>query len=235
MRLRGRKGIRESLERQPDLIVLDAKSLKGQWSKHFGNNNPIHVELGMGKGRFISELSARNPDINYIGVDMYDELMRRAAEKARLAHGGLEEGERIPNLALVRFNIEYILDMFEEGEIERIYLNFSDPWPKNRHARRRLTHPGFLRRYAAVLNSRGEIHFKTDSRSLFEFSLNSFADMGLCMRRISLDLHAEGLREDMVQTEYELKFFELGKPIYRCEVVMGEEALQEHLARLDKA
>lgn len=234
MRLRGRKGIRESLERQQDLIVLDGKSLKGHWSEHFGNNNPIHVELGMGKGRFISELSARNPGINYIGVDMYDELLRRAAEKARLIHGGLEEGESIPNLALALFNIEHVLDVFEAGEIERIYLNFSDPWPKKRHARRRLTHEGFLRKYMQILNSRGEIHFKTDSRSLFEFSLNSFADTGLRMRDISLDLHAEGLREDMVQTEYELKFFEKGMPIFRCEVVIGEEALRSHADRLDE-
>lgn len=229
MRLRGRKGIRESLERQPDLIVLEPKAHKGNWSRFFGNDRPIHVELGMGKGRFISELSVRNPGVNFIGVDMYDELLRRGAEKARLAHGGLEEGARVPNLALALFNIEYIEEMFAPGEIERIYLNFSDPWPKKRHARRRLTHAVFLRKYKEILNSRGEIHFKTDSRSLFEFSLNSFADMGLRMRDISLHLHADGLREDMVQTEYELKFYEQGMPIYRCEVVVGEEALREHI------
>ncbi|MDF2923268.1 MAG: trmB [Paenibacillaceae bacterium] len=232
MRLRGRKGIRQSLERQPDLIVLDPASLKGQWSRHFGNSNPIHVELGMGKGRFISELSRRNPGINYIGVDMYDELLRRAAEKARLCHGGLEEGQRIPNLALALFNIEHVLDMFEAEEIERVYLNFSDPWPKKRHARRRLTHANFLQKYSRILNNSGEIHFKTDSRDLFEFSLNSFADSGLRMRSISLDLHQEGLREDMVQTEYELKFFEKGMPIYRCEVVIGADALRVHEAAL---
>jgi tRNA (guanine-N7-)-methyltransferase len=234
MRLRGRKGIRESLERQPDLIVLDGKGLKGRWAEHFGNDNPVHVELGMGKGRFISELSVKNPHINYIGVDMYDELLRRAAEKARLAHGGLEEGASIPNLALVLFNIEHVLDMFEAGEIERIYLNFSDPWPKKRHARRRLTHSGFLRKYMQILNSRGEIHFKTDSRSLFEFSLNSFADTNLRMRDITLDLHGDGFRDDMVQTEYELKFYERGMPIYRLEAVVGPEALRAHEERLKR-
>ncbi|WP_438444610.1 tRNA (guanosine(46)-N7)-methyltransferase TrmB [Gorillibacterium sp. sgz5001074] len=234
MRLRGRKGIQESLERQPDLVVLDPKVRKGEWAANFGNGNPIHAELGMGKGRFISELSVRNPDVNYIGVDMFDELIRRGAEKARLAHGDLPEGAGIPNLRLARFNIEYIEEMFATGEIERIYLNFSDPWPKNRHARRRLTHMNFLRKYKEILNSRGEIHFKTDSRSLFEFSLNSFADEGLRMRDISLHLHQDGLREDMVQTEYELKFYEQGMPIYRCEVVVGEEALRDHLAVLGK-
>jgi tRNA (guanine-N7-)-methyltransferase len=160
---------------------------------------------------------------------MYDELLRRGAEKARLAHGGLEEGQGVPNLSLALFNIETIEEIFEEGEIERIYLNFSDPWPKKKHARRRLTHAQFLKKYMKLLNSRGEIHFKTDSRSLFEFSLNSFADMGLRMRDISLHLHEEGLRDDMVQTEYELKFFERGMPIYRCEVVIGADALAEHI------
>ena len=232
MRLRGRKGIRESLERQPDLVVLDGKSLKGRWAEYFGNTNPIHVEFGMGKGRFISEQSVRNPDINYIGVDMYDELLRRAADKARLAHGGLAESESIPNLALALCNLEYVLDYFETGELERIYLNFSDPWPKKRHARRRLTHHGFLRKYMLILNDRGEIHFKTDSMSLFEFSLNSFADMGLRMRNITLNLHAEGLRDDLVPTEYELKFVDRGMPIYRCEVLVGKLALEEHVERL---
>lgn len=231
MRLRGRKGIREEIEAQPELVIMNPRSYKGKWTQFFGNDRPIHVELGMGKGKFISELSRRNPDVNYIGVDMFDELIRRAGEKARLAHG-LEQFGRIPNLALALMNIETIEDVFAEGEIERIYLNFSDPWPKKKHAKRRLTHPGFVSRYIRLLNEKGQIHFKTDSRSLFEFSLNSFADMGLRMRDISLDLHAEGLREDMVQTEYELKFYERGMPIYRVEVVIGREAMDEHLQQL---
>jgi tRNA (guanine-N7-)-methyltransferase len=118
--------------------------------------------------------------------------------------------------------------MFAPGELERVHLNFSDPWPKSKHARRRLTHPRFVEKYIELLNERGEIHFKTDSQSLFEFSLNSFAEMELVMRNISLHLHKEGPREDLVFTEYEMKFMEKGQNIYRCEVVIGSEALQKH-------
>lgn len=224
MRLRGRKGIREELEGQTDLVVLDPRQYKGKWNEFFGNDNPIHVELGMGKGKFISELSKRNPDINYIGVDMYDELVRRAAGKARALR---EPGEAF-NVALALCNIEHISEVFAEGEVERVYLNFSDPWPKVKHARRRLTHENFVRRYMGFLNTRGEIHFKTDSRSLFEFSLNSFADMNLRMRNISLHLHEAEIRDDLVLTEYESKFVERGMNIYRCEVLIGQAALDEH-------
>lgn len=227
MRLRGRKGIRESLERQPELVVLDAEPLRGKWSEFFGNDRPIYVELGMGKGRFISEMSARNPDINFIGVDMYDELIRRASEKARNVWS--EKGvESPPNLALLRANIEHIEKMFAPGEIERIFLNFSDPWPKSKHARRRLTHPRFLQKYIELLNENGEIHFKTDSQSLFEFSLNSFAETELQLRNISLNLHKDGPREDLVFTEYESKFVEKGQNIYRCEAVIGAAALARY-------
>jgi tRNA (guanine-N7-)-methyltransferase len=229
MRLRGRKGIRESIEAQPELVVLDAKPHKGKWREFFGNDKPIHVELGMGKGRFISNMSFRNPDNNYIGVDMYDELIRRASEKARdiWEEGGVEDP---PNLGLLRANIEHIEEMFEPGEIERIYLNFSDPWPKSKHARRRLTHPRFLMKYAQLLSERGEIHFKTDSESLFEFSLNSFAEVEMQLRNISLNLHKNGPREELVFTEYEMKFMEKGQPIFRLEAVIGEAVLQEYRA-----
>ncbi|CAG7646772.1 tRNA (guanosine(46)-N7)-methyltransferase TrmB [Paenibacillus allorhizosphaerae] len=230
MRLRGRKGILEALEAQPELAVLQPEQFKGKWSTVFGNDRPIHVELGMGKGRFISQLSALNPDINYIGVDMYDELIRRGCEKARESRE--EHGGDLSNLRLVRYNIESIENMFGKDEIERIYLNFSDPWPKKKHARRRLTHSDFVNKYAGILNANGQIHFKTDSRSLFEFSLNSFADLGLRMRNISLDLHAEGPRTDLIMTEYETKFYERSMPIHRLEVVIGEQALADHLRQL---
>ncbi|XEC93688.1 tRNA (guanosine(46)-N7)-methyltransferase TrmB [Paenibacillus tarimensis] len=227
MRLRGRKGIRESLEAQPELVVLEADKHKGRWKDFFGNDGPIYVELGMGKGRFISQMSGKNPEVNYIGVDMYDELIRRASEKARAVWE--EHGESSPpNLALLRANIEGIETMFEPGEIRRIYLNFSDPWPKGKHARRRLTHPRFLAKYVELLDEHGEIHFKTDSMPLFEFSLNSFAETGLQLRNISLDLHRDGLRDDLVLTEYESKFVEKGNPIYRLEAVIGREALRAY-------
>lgn len=227
MRLRGRKGIREALEQQTDLVVLDPKPLRGRWAEFFGNRKPIHVELGMGKGRFISIMSVLHQDVNFIGVDMYDELVRRASEKARAAWGE-SEACAPKNLALARFNIEYCEEMFAEDEIERIYLNFSDPWPKARHARRRLTHPQFLRKYIGMLNNKGQIHLKTDSQLLFEFSLNAFSDSGLTMRNISLNLHAEGVHPDHVLTEYEMKFVEQGTNIHRCEVMVGADALKEH-------
>ncbi|TXK85243.1 tRNA (guanosine(46)-N7)-methyltransferase TrmB [Paenibacillus sp. N3.4] len=240
MRLRGRKGIREDIESQKELVVLNAKDHKGKWAELFGNNNPIHAELGMGKGRFISEMSKKYPNVNFIGVDMYDELIRKASEKAKAAHSNSQEETdqdaplSIPNLKLMLFNIEHIEEAFEEGELERVYLNFSDPWPKKKHARRRLTHPGFVTKYQQILNSNGEIHLKTDSQSLFEFSLNSFADMGLRMRNISLNLHVDGIHPDHVMTEYETKFAGQGMNIHRCEVVIGEAALAAHLEQLNQ-
>lgn len=234
MRLRGRKNIRESLERQSDLVILEPQVWKGRWRERFGNDHPIHIELGMGKGRFISTMSGMHEDINFIGMDIYDELLRRGCEKARAVWR--EKGrEDVPNLVLVRGNVEYLESMFAPGELSRIYLNFSDPWPKSKHARRRLTHPRFLKKYVELLDEDGEIHFKTDSKSLFEFSLNSFSDAGLQMRNISLDLHRDGIREDLVMTEYELKFTGLGQPIYRLEAVVGQRAIARNRERIEAA
>lgn len=234
MRLRGRKGIRENLEQQLDLVVLDPQQYKGRWSEFFGNDRPIYIELGMGKGQFISGMSVKYPDVNFIGMDMYDELIRRGSDKAR--NKWLEQGvEQPPNVKLALGNIESIEQFFAPGEVERIYLNFSDPWPKTKHGRRRLTHPRFLDKYATVLNNKGEIHFKTDSQTLFEFSLNSFAARGLQLNNISLHLHRDGINEEHVMTEYETKFVGKGMNIYRCEVMMGEEALKNyHAHKMDK-
>jgi tRNA (guanine-N7-)-methyltransferase len=227
MRLRGRKNIRESLERQPELVVLEPQQWKGRWHEFFGNDRPIHLELGMGKGQFISRMSGNNPDINYIGMDIYDELLRRGSEKARVVWQEMGQ-DQVPNLALVRGNAEYLELMFEHGELARIYLNFSDPWPKSKHGRRRLTHPRFLMKYKQALDDCGEIHFKTDSLTLFEFSLNSFSETALQMRNISLHLHRERIRDDLVMTEYETKFVGLGQPIYRLEAVIGAKALHDY-------
>ena len=239
MRLRRKAGTKLALQQMDELVVLQPKEWRGRWHERFGNRHPIHVELGMGKGRFINEMSVRHPEWNFIGIDRYDELLRRAGEKVVESRSELElfeesqselelfkESHNKPNnLILVLGNIETIEEMFAPGEIERIYLNFSDPWPKTRHAERRLTHRNFVTKYIELLNSRGEIHFKTDSRSLFEFSLNTFAEMGLMMRNISLDLHGNGLTPNHVMTEYEAKFHEQGMPIYRVEVIVGDEAL----------
>lgn len=223
MRLRGRRGTLEMLEKQTDLVVLDPERYRGKWQSFFGNDRPIHAELGMGKGIFVSTMSADRRDINFIGADRYDELIRRASLKAD-ALWQERHGMRPNNLALVRYNVENLTNMFADGEVERIYLNFSDPWPKKKHIRRRLTHPRFLDMYSRVLNERGEIHFKTDVPELFEYSLNTFSEHGFRLRNITFNLHADGPAPGHVMTEYETKFVEQGKPIYRCEVLVGDQA-----------
>lgn len=228
MRLRRRAGTKELLQTMDSRVVLQPKQVKGRWRELFGNDHPVHVELGMGKGRFISLMSLQHPEWNFIGIDMYDELIRKAGEKAEETRREWSEanGSEPPNnLRLALGNIEGIEEMFAPGEIERIYLNFSDPWPKTRHAHRRLTHENFLRKYCEILNEDGEIHFKTDSRSLFEFSLNSFAEMELMMRNISLDLHGQGIAPNNVMTEYEMKFSGQGMNIHRVEVIVGVRAV----------
>ncbi len=220
MRLR-RKADTIDLLQGKERIVLDAKQWKGRWSELFQHPSaPIHAELGMGKGRFISELARLHPDMNFIGMDRYEELIRRAYDKA-LAVG---DGEMPGNLVLVRANVEYIDDMFAESELSRIYLNHSDPWPKKRHENRRLTHPRFMHKYMQILKPDGEIHLKTDAASLFEYSLNVFAEMNLPMRQIRLNLHADGTPPNHVFTEYEQKFVNEGLPIYRVEVCMNNGA-----------
>lgn len=215
-RLRRRPGTAAYLREQKH-VVLEPEQYRGKWNTFFGNDQPLHAEFGMGKGQFIAEKSVREPEVNFVGVDMYDELIRKASEKADEVGKANGRGGVPGNLALVLGNIAQIEDVFAAGELERIYLNFSDPWPKKRHAKRRLTHPDFLRRYINILNDEGEIHLKTDSRLLFEFSLNQFLESGFGLRNISLDVHREGTPEDYIFTEYELKFVEQQQPIYRCE------------------
>lgn len=241
MRLRRKSGTRELLQTLEERVVLQPKAYKGRWREVFGNDKPIHAELGMGKGRFISLMSLQHPEWNFIGIDMYDELIRKGSEKAdetRAAWSAARGGAEPPNnLRLALGNIEGLEEMFEDGELERIYLNFSDPWPKTRHASRRLTHANFVNKYRKVLNEEGEIHFKTDSRSLFEFSLNSFAELELMMRNISLDLHAGGTAPNNVMTEYEEKFSSQGVNIHRVEVIVGERAIRrrrDELAALNR-
>jgi tRNA (guanine-N7-)-methyltransferase len=223
MRLRRKKGTKEWLQEHDQLIILEGRKLRGKWQER-AKGKPIHAEFGMGKGGFISEMSARHPEIHYIGIDRYDELLRRSGEKAYEVHEQYGRGEP-DNLSLVLFNIEYIEELFAPGEVERIYLNFSDPWPKKRHAKRRLTHPRFLRKFIEILNERGEIYLRTDSVSLFEFSLNSFADLGLRTVEITFDLHRDGTPQGHVMTEYEAKFVGQGMPIYHCRVLVGSEAV----------
>lgn len=207
MRLRNIKNASERLEQNERDFVANPKDFRGKWSSLFGNNNPIHIEIGMGKGQFLTQLALRNPDINYIGIEKFSSVLLRASEKL--------ETMELTNVKI--FNIDALLlnEIFDKGEIERIYLNFSDPWPKNAHAKRRLTSNRFLPIYETILNSNGEIHFKTDNRLLFEFSLESLNNYGLILSNISLDLHNSNF-ENNIMTEYEERFSKFG-PIYRLE------------------
>ncbi len=208
MRMRKKKNCASRMEACADLWVRDAVVTKGKWSEIFGNNNPIHLEIGCGKGKFVSEMAQKNPDINYIAMDLFCDVLVLALEKAKMAE--------VKNVRFFEGNAALLNEYFELGEINRIYLNFSDPWKKKKQAKRRLTHKNFLNIYRKVLKNGNLICFKTDNKALFEFSLNSFAEENFKMKNITLDLHNSDF-EGNVMTEYETKFSELGMPIYRLE------------------
>lgn len=208
MRLRNVKGSRETIA-VSEFVIQDEESMKGKWREKFGNDNPIHIEIGMGKGKFIIQLAKENPNINYIGVEKFSSVLVRAIEK--------QTEEQLPNLFFIRMEAEYIGNVFEKGEVDYIYLNFSDPWPKDRHAKRRLTSVQFLERYKGVLANGGGITFKTDNRPLFDFTLEQIDEAGWVKENVTFDLHNSPYVEGNVMTEYEQKFSELGNPI--CRVV----------------
>ena len=208
MRVRNRKGATELLEANPQYVVLNPLEAKGKWRDLFGNDHPIHVEVGSGKGAFVSGMAKQNPDINYIGIDIQKSVLSYALDKVLATD--------VPNITLLWVDGSDLTDYFEEGEIDRLYLNFSDPWPKKRHEKRRLTYQSFLATYQQILPEKGEIHFKTDNRGLFEYSLVSFSQYGMKLKGVWLDLHASDF-EDNVLTEYEQKFANKGQVIYRVE------------------
>ena len=208
MRVRNRKGATELLEAHPQYVILNPADAKGRWQEIFGNNHPIHIEVGSGKGAFVSGMAKANPEINYIGIDIQKSVLSYALDKVLATD--------VPNIKLLWVDGSDLTDYFEEGEIDRLYLNFSDPWPKKRHEKRRLTYQSFLATYQQILPENGEIHFKTDNRGLFEYSLVSFSQYGMKLKGVWLDLHASDF-EDNVLTEYEQKFANKGQVIYRVE------------------
>ena len=214
MRLRRKPWVDEAIHDFDSFVISKDMEIgeekQGKWAEAFGRVAPLHVELGTGKGDFISQLAERNPDINYIGIEMQQDVLYSAAKKI----AALE----LKNVRLLVFDINKIQDIFAPGEVDRFYINFCDPWPKKRHVKRRLTHVGFLEKYRTLLKKGGEIHFKTDNRPLFDFSLEQFEEAKLEVRDVSFDLHAEN-REDNIMTEYERKFSGFGEKINRCEVV----------------
>lgn len=205
MRLRNVKGSRDTIA-DSEFVIHDEKNHRGQWNKVFGNDNPINIEIGMGKGMFITEMARRNPDINYIGIEKYSSVLVRAIEKRELE-------EDMKNLFFIRMDAEEIEEVFGNEEVAYIYLNFSDPWPKDRHAKRRLTSDRFLNRYKNILTKDGAIQFKTDNVMLFDFSLESIEESGWKIDAMSRDLHHSEYNEGNVMTEYEKKFSEMGNPI----------------------
>lgn len=210
MRMRKKKNLDARWERCARYLVESPEDMKGKWKEVFGNGNEIHLEIGCGKGGFITGMAKKYPDVNFIAVEKVRDVMVMAMEKASAAE--------LENVVFMDMDAEKIEDVFEKGEVSRIYLNFSDPWKKNKQAKRRLTHKRFLDRYKNVLPEGGYVWFKTDNRALFEFSLNSFAEEDFKMRNISLDLHNSKF-EDNVMTEYETRFSEMGMPIYRVEAM----------------
>lgn len=208
MRLRKVKNAYEKLL-ACNAFIENPKDNKGNWKKVFNNTNPIHIEIGCGKGQFIIELAKRNPNINYIAIEKYDSVLLRASEKATV--------ENLDNLKLAMIDANTINEYFDLKEVNRIYLNFSDPWPKSCHAKRRLTSSLFLNQYKEILADDGELHQKTDNRGLFEYSLESFNQNGWSLKHISLDLHKDYEKyPDNITTEFEDKWSKLG-PIYRLE------------------
>lgn len=206
MRLRHIQGAEESISSSP-YVVKKPECHKGAWYKLFGSGNPIHIEAGMGKGRFIMELAARNPDINYIGIERYPSVLLRALQKRR----ELE----LDNICFMCIDARTLGDIFAPGEVDRIYLNFSDPWPKDRHAKRRLTSPEFMAVYDLVLADEGTVEFKTDNRGLFEYSLESIPAAGWNLDSRTFDLHHSDMAGNNVMTEYEMKFSAKGNPIHK--------------------
>lgn len=206
MRLRNVKGSREAIA-ESCYTVSNPEDYKGKWNQLFGNDNPLYIEVGMGKGKFITEMAERNPDINYIGIEKYSSVLIRALEKRKELD--------IDNLLFIRMDAEYIEDVFEENEVSGIYLNFSDPWPKDRHAKRRLTSRQFLARYDKILKRDGVVEFKTDNRGLFDFSMEEAPQAGWDVLEYTYDLHNSNMSEGNIMTEYEERFSSMGNPIHK--------------------
>ncbi|MBE5826963.1 MAG: tRNA (guanosine(46)-N7)-methyltransferase TrmB [Butyrivibrio sp.] len=208
MRLRNIAGSREVIA-DSDFTVKDPEKKKGLWHKEvFGNNNPIHIEIGMGKGRFLMDLAALHPDINYIGIEKYSSVLLRAIQK--------QEQLLLPNVKFIRMDAEVLCEVFAPDEVDRIYLNFSDPWPKDRHAKRRLPSREFLKRYDQIMKADGVVEFKTDNKDLFDFALEEIEPAGWTLDAVTRDLHNDPvMNEGNVMTEYEERFSSLGNPIYK--------------------
>lgn len=207
MRLRNITGADTYIENS-EYVIQDEKAKKGHWAEVFGRKAPLHIEVGMGKGQFMMQLAALNPDINYVGIEMYSSVLLRAVQKM--------EEMPLANLRFIRMDAREIEEVFDKGEVDKIYLNFSDPWPKDRHAKRRLPSRQFLARFDQILAKGGNIEFKTDNRDLFDFAVEEVEPAGFKVDGITYDLHHdEKMNQGNIMTEYEEKFSAKGNPIYK--------------------
>lgn len=213
MRLRHIPGSEEQIEDSP-YVVHGPEQYKGSWSKLFGNHHPIEIEVGMGKGRFLMEMAQKNPLINYVGIERYSSVLLKALQK--------REQLELSNIYFMCVDARTLEDIYEVDEVHKIYLNFSDPWPKDRHARRRLTSPEFMAVYDKILQKDGAVEFKTDNRGLFEYSLEAIPSAGWIVERHTFDLHHSDMAEGNVMTEYEAKFAAKGNPI--CKLVAARSS-----------
>ena len=210
MRLRNIKGSRENIQASK-YVVQEYREQKGKWRELFGNDHPIHIEIGMGKGRFLMDMATLHPEINYVGIEKYSSVLLRGIQK--------QEELQLPNVMFIRMEAEYITEVFAKDEVDRIYLNFSDPWPKDRHAKRRLESREFLKRYNEILVPEGVVEFKTDNMDLFEFALEEVEPAGWKLRQWTKDLHHNPkMNAGNVMTEYEERFSSVGNPI--CKYVI---------------
>lgn len=228
MRLRNIPRAEGVLQAHP-IVMKEETTYKGKWNQEFGNHHPIHIEIGMGKGQFLLTLARQNPDINYIGIERYSSVLLRAVEKYEEFCGregllGVEPGEMRPlrvdeklsNIRYVCMDATDIADVFAPGEVARIYLNFSDPWPKKKHARRRLTSREFFGRYQKILAEEGVVEFKTDNSDLFQFSLEEVEAARWKLTGYTWDLHNdERMNSGNIMTEYEAKFSAMGNSIHK--------------------
>lgn len=209
MRMRRMKNLEPRMEKCAALRIQEPQAHIGHWRELMPQAKELWVEVGCGKGKFTAETAQANPQVLLIAVERCREAMVVAMEKAR------EMG--LTNVFYIDMDVEQIESVFAAGEIDRLFINFPDPWPRKKNAKRRLTHRGFLDKYCRVVRQGGEVHFKTDNAPLFEFSVEEFAACGLEVKNLTRDLHKDGIVG--IMTGYEEKFHALGTPINRCEVV----------------